>query len=122
MDSPEDAAAKAAALAAGINAGSGGDDADGSSDEGGFHGHGKGKGGGTSSGSGSGDGNGKGGSGGTAASEVGWYSEMIQNRFYSEWDRPDIKGGEAATVRIRVEKDGSISQGVAVPSLGQSRD
>ncbi len=35
---------------------------------------------------------------------------MIQTRFKGEWDRPDIKGGEAATVRIRVEKDGRVSK------------
>ena len=106
VDTPEEVAAKAAALAAGINAG--GDDAGDDPGEGGFHGHGSGKGGGSSSGNGSG--NGKGGSGGTSASDTGWYGDMIQTRFRSEWDSHALKGGESPTVRIRVEKDGRISK------------
>ena len=118
VDTPAEASAKAAALAAGVNAGGGGGEGDGSSDEGGFHGHGSGKGSGSSPGNGSGNGNGKGGGGGSSDAGVGWYTDMIQSRFYSEWDRPSIKGGEAATVKIRVEKDGRISK----VSLSHSSD
>lgn len=59
-----------------------------------------------------GAGAGNGGSG--PASDVGWYNDMIQDRFHEQWDQPTVAGGTAAgtlvaLLKIRVEKDGRIS-------------
>ena len=61
-----------------------------------------------SSGGGGGAANGSGGS-----SEFGWYGNMLHDRFYSEWIQPTtvIASGAkiSALVKIRIEKDGTIS-------------
>jgi TonB family protein len=65
---------------------------------------------GKSSGSGS-DGTG---SGAGSSSEFGWYGNMLHDRFYSEWVQPTtvVETGVkfAVRVRIRIEKDGSVSK------------
>ena len=52
-----------------------------------------------------------GGAGG--ASEFGWYGSMLHDRFYSEWIQPTtvISSGAklSALVKIRIEKDGRVS-------------
>jgi TonB family protein len=53
------------------------------------------------------------GSGSGGASEFGWYGNMLHDRFYSEWIQPTtvVASGAkiSALVRIRIEKDGTIS-------------
>jgi TonB family protein len=52
-------------------------------------------------------------SGSGGASEVGWYSNMLHDRFYSEWIQPitSVPSGAklSAIVKIRIEKDGTVS-------------
>src|SRR6266446_7986774 len=47
------------------------------------------------------------------ASEFGWYGSMLHDRFYSEWIQPTtvISSGTklSALVKIRIEKDGRVS-------------
>lgn len=54
------------------------------------------------------------GSGSGGASEFGWYGNMLHDRFYSEWIQPTtvVASGAkiSALVRIRIEKDGNISE------------
>jgi TonB family protein len=51
--------------------------------------------------------------GGSSASEFGWYGSMLHDRFYSEWIQPTtvISSGTklSALVKIRIEKDGRVS-------------
>ncbi len=48
-----------------------------------------------------------------SASEFGWYGSMLHDRFYSEWIQPTtvISSGTklSALVKIRIEKDGHVS-------------
>jgi TonB family protein len=48
-----------------------------------------------------------------SASEFGWYGSMLHDRFYSEWIQPTtvISSGRtlSALVKIRIEKDGRVS-------------
>jgi TonB family protein len=48
-----------------------------------------------------------------SASEFGWYGSMLHDRFYSEWIQPTtvISSGAklSALVKIRIEKDGRVS-------------
>ncbi|PYL87006.1 MAG: hypothetical protein DMF17_04330 [Verrucomicrobia bacterium] len=48
-----------------------------------------------------------------SASEFGWYGSMLHDRFYSEWIQPTtvISSGTklSALVKIRIEKDGRVS-------------
>jgi TonB family protein len=103
--SPEESAARTEAIAAAINAsGSSPKSSDGAGRETGSGGHGT-----ASSGAGSGNGGAAG-----AASEIGWYNDMIQDRFHEQWDQPTVASGTAAgtlvaLLKIRVEKDGRIS-------------
>src|SRR5438874_5906439 len=59
---------------------------------------------------------GKGGSagGGNSASEVGWYGNMLHDRFYSAWIQPTSSvptGAKISTlVKLRIEKDGRVSK------------
>jgi TonB family protein len=50
---------------------------------------------------------------GSGASESSWYSSMLHDRFYSEWIQPTtvISSGAklSALVKIRIEKDGRVS-------------
>jgi colicin import membrane protein len=52
-------------------------------------------------------------SGAGGASEFGWYGNMLHDRFYSEWMQPttSVPSGAkiSALVKIRIEKDGTIS-------------
>lgn len=54
------------------------------------------------------------GSGAGSSSEFGWYGNMLHDRFYSEWVQPTtvVETGVkfAVRVRIRIEKDGSVSK------------
>jgi len=54
------------------------------------------------------------GSGASGSSEFGWYGNMLHDRFYSEWVQPTtvVETGVkfAVRVRIRIEKDGSVSK------------
>jgi TonB family protein len=69
---------------------------------------------------------GSGGSGGTGkgagpASEFGWYANMLHDRFYSEWVQPtSVVHSAKLTVllRIRIEKDGRISNYEIAKSSG----
>jgi len=51
--------------------------------------------------------------GASSASEFGWYGSMLHDRFYSEWIQPTtvISSGTklSALVKIRIEKDGRVS-------------
>jgi TonB family protein len=53
------------------------------------------------------------GSGSGGASDVGWYGNMLHDRFYSEWIQPitSVPSGAklSALVKIRIEKDGTVS-------------
>jgi len=50
---------------------------------------------------------------GSAASEFGWYGNMLHDRFYSAWIQPTtniISGSKISTlVKVRIEKDGRVS-------------
>jgi len=67
------------------------------------------------SGSGKGTSSGAGGhaSGAGGASQFGWYGSMLHDRFYSEWIQPTtnvVSGAKiSALVKIRIEKDGRVS-------------
>ena len=67
---------------------------------------------GTGKGGSPGDGGHSGGSGG--ASQFGWYGNMLHDRFHSEWIQPtnEISAGEklSVLVKIRIDKDGQVSQ------------
>ena len=59
--------------------------------------------------------------GAVRASEFNWYGKMLHDRFYSEWIQPKtstaIGAKISAIVRIRIEKDGRISNfTIAKPS------
>ena len=49
-----------------------------------------------------------------AASRFGWYGSMLHDRFHSEWIQPtnEISSGEklSVLVKVRIEKDGSVSE------------
>ena len=68
------------------------------------------------SGTGSGTSPGAGGQAGGAgaASRFGWYGSMLHDRFHSEWIQPtnEISSDEklSVLVKVRIEKDGSVSQ------------
>ena len=53
-------------------------------------------------------------SGGSSASEFGWYGNMLHDRFYSAWIQPTTKvpsGAKISTlVNVRIEKDGRVSK------------
>jgi outer membrane biosynthesis protein TonB len=53
-------------------------------------------------------------SGGSSASEFGWYGNMLHDRFYSAWIQPTTHvptGAKISTlVRVRIEKDGRVSK------------
>ena len=59
--------------------------------------------------------------GGSSTSEFGWYGDMLHDRFYSAWIQPTANipsGGKISTlVKVRIEKDGSVSKfEIAKPS------
>src|SRR6266699_2937360 len=51
--------------------------------------------------------------GGNSTSEFGWYGNMLHDRFYSAWIQPTtnvVSGTKISTlVKVRIEKDGSVS-------------
>jgi outer membrane biosynthesis protein TonB len=53
-------------------------------------------------------------SGGSNASEFGWYGNMLHDRFYSAWIQPTstvASGAKISTlVKVRIEKDGRVSK------------
>ncbi|HJW37961.1 MAG TPA: TonB C-terminal domain-containing protein [Candidatus Udaeobacter sp.] len=53
-------------------------------------------------------------SGGSSASEFGWYGNMLHDRFYSAWIQPTTHvptGAKISTlVKVRIEKDGHVSK------------
>lgn len=60
-------------------------------------------------------------SGGSSASEFGWYGSMLHDRFYSAWIQPTTNvpsGTKISTlVNVRIEKDGRVSKfEIAKPS------
>jgi len=78
------------------------------------------------SGSGKGTSNGAGGrSGGTGGtSEFGWYGSMLHDRFYSEWVQPSTSLTSGAKVsvlvKLRIEKDGRVSNFEVIKPSGNS--
>ena len=53
-----------------------------------------------------------GGGGGSNDSQFGWYGSMLHDRFYSEWAQPThvaSREKNSVLVRIRIEKDGHVS-------------
>jgi TonB family protein len=60
-------------------------------------------------------------SGGSSASEFGWYGNMLHDRFYTAWIQPTTNvpsGAKISTlVNVRIEKDGRVSKfEIAKPS------
>ncbi len=62
------------------------------------------------------------GSGAGGASEFGWYGNMLHDRFYSEWVQPTTVVASGAKlsvlVKLRIEKDGRVSDFSMVKSSG----
>jgi TonB family protein len=62
------------------------------------------------------------GSGAGGASEFGWYGNMLHDRFYSEWVQPTtvVASGTklSVLVKLRIEKDGRVSDFSMVKSSG----
>lgn len=60
--------------------------------------------------------------GGVRASEFSWYGKMLHDRFYSEWIQPTtsvaIGAKISALVKIRIEKDGRVSNFTVVKPSG----
>ena len=60
--------------------------------------------------------------GGVRASEFSWYGKMLHDRFYSEWIQPTTSVAIGTTisvvVRIRIEKDGRVSNFTVVKPSG----
>lgn len=60
--------------------------------------------------------------GGVRASEFSWYGKMLHDRFYSEWIQPTtsvaIGTKISVVVRIRIEKDGRVSNFTVVKPSG----
>ena len=82
---------------------------------------GAGKTGGNGPGTGNGKGPGKAGNG-TGASENGWYFSMLHDRLHNRWEQPTsiVKAGAdfVTTLKIRIAKDGTISNREIVNSSG----
>lgn len=99
-DSPEEASARAAAIAAAINA-AGSDPKK------------QARGAGTGAGA-SGNGAGQSAGGGSSATELGWYNGLIKDRFYAQWEPPAVADPAArnyrAALKITIEKDGRVSR------------
>jgi len=62
--------------------------------------------------------------GGSAGSDFGWYYAMIHDRFYSQWEQPTsvVNSNQqlSALVKIRIEKDGRISNVSLAKSSGNT--
>lgn len=73
------------------------------------------------SGGGAGEGTGKGktGTGKDAASQFGWYHQLIDDAFRSRWEQPVGMGQDVVTsVKLRIMKDGRITVREMVKSSG----
>jgi TonB family protein len=61
-------------------------------------------------------------SGAGGASEFGWYGNMLHDRFYSEWVQPTtvVASGAklSALVKLRIEKDGRVSDFTVIKPSG----
>jgi TonB family protein len=61
-------------------------------------------------------------SGSARSSEFSWYGKMLHDRFYSEWIQPTtsvaVGAKMSALVRIRIEKDGRVSNFTIVRPSG----
>ena len=57
-------------------------------------------------------------------SQFGWYGSMLHDRFYSEWAQPtavsNANGKNSVLVKLRIEKDGRVSNFEIVRSSGNS--
>ena len=57
-------------------------------------------------------------------SQFGWYGSMLHDRFYSEWAQPttvaNAGGKNSVLVKLRIEKDGSVSSFEIVRSSGNA--
>jgi len=64
---------------------------------------------------------GKGGAGG-AASEFGWYHELIHDRFFSQWEQPtsifEQDKSFVCTVKLQIKRDGTIASADIIRSSG----
>jgi len=53
---------------------------------------------------------------------MGWYFDILHDRFFSQWDQPtsvtESNDEFTATVLLRIEKDGRISKATIVKSSG----
>ena len=62
------------------------------------------------------------GSGAGGVSEFGWYGKMLHDRFYSEWVQPTtvVSSGArlSALVKLRIEKDGRVSDFTVIKPSG----
>ena len=62
------------------------------------------------------------GSGASSVSEFGWYGNMLHDRFYSEWVQPTtvVASGArlSALVKLRIEKDGRVSDFTVIQPSG----
>ena len=60
--------------------------------------------------------------GGATQGDFGWYNSMLHDRFYSRWDQPTsivtATSKFSALVKIRIEKDGTISDVSLASSSG----
>jgi TonB family protein len=63
-------------------------------------------------------------SGGSSASEFGWYGNMLHDRFYSAWIQPTTRvptGAKISTlVKVRIEKDGRVSKFEVIKPSGNA--
>jgi len=63
-------------------------------------------------------------SGGSSASEFGWYGNMLHDRFYSAWIQPTTHvptGAKISTlVKVRIEKDGRVSKFEVIKPSGNA--
>ncbi len=82
---------------------------------------GEGKPGGNGPGTGNGKGSGKTGNG-VGEAQFGWYFSMLHDRFHNRWEQPTsiVRAGAdfVTTLKIRIAKDGTISQREIVHSSG----
>jgi TonB family protein len=64
------------------------------------------------------------GGGGGGESPFGWYGNMLHDRFYSEWVQPTTTLGSgaklSALVKIRIEKDGRVSNFQIIKASGNA--
>ncbi|MBV8901960.1 MAG: TonB C-terminal domain-containing protein [Verrucomicrobia bacterium] len=73
---------------------------------------------------GAGDGTGAGQAAGNGESKLAYYAEVIKNRFQAAWNQPrgEIAAGTelVATVRLRIQPDGAVTEFVLIEGSGNS--